>query len=148
MTIFDWLGQITCKKKAWESFSESEQKTFNTFIINRFLSMRSEWTDMVNELQRYTMGIPLKNGDVYKLYCDIFPKESRPAFIRYIKGKKEKKYDEFLLDTLKDYFEVGKSEISDYLDILYLSKEGKEVIKNILQKYGVESQVFKKYKLG
>jgi translation initiation factor 2 alpha subunit (eIF-2alpha) len=103
---------------------------------------------MVNELQRYTMGIPLKNGDVYKLYCDIFPKESRPAFIRYIKGKKEKKYDEFLLDTLKDYFEVGKSEISDYLDILYLSKEGKEVIKNILQKYGVESQVFKKYKLG
>ena len=50
---------------------------------------------MVNDLQIYTMGIPLKNGDVYKLYCDIFPKESRPAFIRYIKGKKEKKYDDF-----------------------------------------------------
>ena len=94
MKIFDWLGQITCKKKQWESFSESEQKTFNTFIINRFLSMRPEWTDMVNELQIYTMGIPLKSGDVYKLYCDIFPKESRPAFIRYIKGKKEKKYDD------------------------------------------------------
>jgi len=95
MKIFDWLGQITCYKKPWQSFSESEQKTFNTFIINRFLSMRSEWTDMVNDLQIYTMGIPLKNGDVYKLYCDIFPKESRPAFIRYIKGKKEKKYDDF-----------------------------------------------------
>ena len=148
MTIFDWLGQITCKKKQWESFSESEQKTFNTFIINRFLSMRPEWTDMVNELQIYTMGIPLKSGDVYKLYCDIFPKESRPAFIRYIKGKKEKKYDEFLLETLKDYFEVGKTEISDYLDILYLSKEGKGVIKNILKKYGVEPQAIKKYRLG
>tara|TARA_B100000287_G_C20178495_1_gene601189 strand:+ start:71 stop:517 length:447 start_codon:yes stop_codon:yes gene_type:complete len=148
MTIFDWLGQITCKKKPWDSFSEADQKTFNTFIINRFLSMRSGWTDMVNELQLYTMGIPMKNGDVYKLYCDVFPKESRPAFIRYIKGKKEKKYDQFLLETLKDYFEIGKSDISDYLDILYLSKEGKAFIKSILEKYGVEPQVIKKYRLG
>ena len=147
MTIFDWLGQITCYKKPWDSFSEADQKTFNTFIINRFLSMRSSWTDMVNELQLYTMGIPMKTGDVYKLYCDVFPKESRPAFMRYIKGKKEKKYDEFLLDTLKDYFEVGKSEISDYLDILYLSKEGKMELRNILQKYGTDPQIIKKFKL-
>ena len=62
MKIFDWLGQITCYKKPWDSFSEADQKTFNTFIINRFLSMRSSWTDMVNELQLYTMGIPMKTG--------------------------------------------------------------------------------------
>ena len=82
------------------------------------------------------------------LSCFLFPKESRPAFIRYIKGKKEKKYDDFLLETFKGYFQVGKNEISDYLDILYLSKEGKDMIKNILQKYGVEPQILKKYKLG
>ena len=148
MKIFDWLGQITCYKKSWESFSETDQKTFNTFIINRFLSMRNEWTDMVNELQIYTMGIPLKNGDVYKLYCDVFPKESRPAFIRYIKGKKEKKYDGYLLDIITRYFEISKYEATDYLDILYLSKEGKSFVKSILEKYGVEPQVIKKYKLG
>ena len=148
MKIFDWLGQITCYKKPWDSFTEAEQKTFNTFIINRFLSMRSSWTDMVNELQLYTMGIPLKNGDVYKLYCDVFPKESRPAFMRYIKGKKEKKYDEFLLNIITEYYHISKSEATDYLDILYLSKEGKSELKDILQKYGTDPQIIKKFKLG
>ena len=147
MKIFDWLGQITCYKKPWDSFSEADQKTFNTFIINRFLSMRSSWTDMVNELQRYTMGIPLKNGDVYKLYCDVFPKESRPAFMRYIKGKKEKKYDEFLLNIITEYYHISKLEATDYLDILYLSKEGKSELKDILQKYGTDPQIIKKFKL-
>tara|TARA_Y100001973_G_C5129566_1_gene296991 strand:+ start:530 stop:979 length:450 start_codon:yes stop_codon:yes gene_type:complete len=148
MKIFDWLGQITCYKKPWDSFSEADQKTFNTFIINRFLSMRSSWTDMVNELQLYTMGIPLKNGDVYKLYCDVFPKESRPAFMRYIKGKKEKKYDEFLLNIITEYYHISKLEATDYLDILYLSKEGKDELKDILQKYGTDPQIIKKFKLG
>tara|TARA_B100000131_G_scaffold292175_1_gene306378 strand:- start:1339 stop:1788 length:450 start_codon:yes stop_codon:yes gene_type:complete len=147
MKIFDWLGQITCYKKPWDSFTEAEQKTFNTFIINRFLSMRSSWTDMVNELQLYTMGIPLKNGDVYKLYCDVFPKENRPAFMRYIKGKKEKKYDEFLLNIITEYYHISKSEATDYLDILYLSKEGKSELKDILQKYGTDPQIIKKFKL-
>ena len=147
MKIFDWLGQITCYKKPWDSFTEAEQKTFNTFIINRFLSMRSSWTDMVNELQLYTMGIPMKNGDVYKLYCDVFPKESRPAFMRYIKGKKEKKYDEFLLNTITEYYHISKVEATDYLDILYLSKEGKSELKDILQKYGTDPQIIKKFKL-
>ena len=148
MKIFEWLGQITCYKKPWDSFSEAEQKTFNTFIINRFLSMRSSWTDMVNELQLYTMGIPMKNGDVYKLYCDVFPKESRPAFMRYIKGKKEKKYDEFLLNIITEYYHISKLEATDYLDILYLSKEGKSELKDILQKYGTDPQIIKKFKLG
>ena len=104
--------------------------------------------DMVNELQLYTMGIPLKNGDVYKLYCDVFPKESRPAFMRYIKGKKEKKYDEFLLNIITEYYHISKLEATDYLDILYLSKEGKSELKDILQKYGTDPQIIKKFKLG
>ena len=147
MKIFDWLGQITCYKKPWDSFSEADQKTFNTFIINRFLSMRVSWVDLVNDLQIYTMGIPLKQGDVYKLYCDVFPKESRPAFMRYIKGKKEKKYDVFLTDILTEYYHISKLEATDYLDILYLSKEGKEELRNILQKYGTDPQIIKKFKL-
>tara|TARA_B100000287_G_scaffold70228_1_gene61676 strand:- start:1339 stop:1653 length:315 start_codon:yes stop_codon:yes gene_type:complete len=102
---------------------------------------------MVNELQLYTMGIPLKNGDVYKLYCDVFPKENRPAFMRYIKGKKEKKYDEFLLNIITEYYHISKSEATDYLDILYLSKEGKSELKDILQKYGTDPQIIKKFKL-
>ena len=51
MKIFDWLNQITLKKGKWESFSESDQKKFQTYIINRFLSMNMEWIDIINYLQ-------------------------------------------------------------------------------------------------
>jgi hypothetical protein len=38
MKLFDWLNQITLYKKEWDSFTEEEQKTFNNYMITRFLS--------------------------------------------------------------------------------------------------------------
>ena len=38
-------------------------------------------------------------------------------------------------------------EATDYLDILYLSKEGKDELKDILQKYGTDPKIIKKFKL-
>ena len=145
MTIFDWINQINYEKKSWDSFSEAEQKTFNTFIINRFLSMRVGWVDMVNELQIYTMGIPLKQGDVYKLYCDIFPKSN--TFLRYVKGKKEKKYADWVTELVGSHFEVSKSEATDYLQLFYMSKDGKSNLKEIISMYGVEESLIKKLRL-
>ena len=34
MTPFEWINQILVYKKPWDSFSDTEQKTFSTFIIN------------------------------------------------------------------------------------------------------------------
>ena len=146
MTILDWINQILVEKKSWDSFDESDQKSFSPFIINRWLSMDEEFIEVVNYFQKYSIGTLLPK-DAYKLYCDVFPKESRPAFMRYIKGKKEKKYDEFLLNIITEYYHISKLEATDYLDIFYLSKEGKEELRNILQKYGTDTQIIKKFKL-
>ena len=145
MKIFDWLKEITNRKRPWDSFSELDQKTFNTFIINRFLSMNSEWIDFLNYLQVYTMGIPLKTKDVYNLYCDIFPKSN--TFLRYVKGKKEKKYADWATELVCKYFEVGKKEATDYLQIFYITKEGKSNLKEIISLYGVEESMIKKLRL-
>ena len=145
MKIFDWLGQITCYKKPWDSFSEADQKTFNTFIINRFLSMNSDWIDFLNDLQIYTMGIPLKTKDVYSLYCDIFPKSN--TFLRYVKGKKEKKYADWVTELVCKHFEVSKKEATDYLHIFYMTKEGKGNLKEIISLYGVEESMIKKLRI-
>ena len=67
--------------------------------------------------------------------------------ITQIKGKKEKKYDDFLTNIITEYYHISKSEATDYLDILYLSKEGKVELKGILQKYGTDPQIIKKFKL-
>ena len=145
MKIFDWLNQITLKKGKWESFSESDQKKFQTYIINRFLSMNMEWIDIINYLQKYTMGIPLKPKDAYKLYSGLLPKKK--TFLRYIKGKKKTKYEDWVVEIMCKEFEISKNEAEDYLEILYLSSDVKLELKNIIEKYGVEPKLIKKLKL-
>ena len=90
MTIFDWINQILVHKKDWDDFSESDQKSFNAFIINRWLSMDAEFIEIVNYFQKYAIGT-LESREVYRWYCDVLPKGKR--FNKYIKGKKNKKYD-------------------------------------------------------
>ena len=85
MTIIDWINQLLVHKKSWESFSETEQKSFNAFIINRWLSMDRDFIGVVNLFQRFSIGL-LKPREVYKWYCDVLPKGKR--FNKYIKGKK------------------------------------------------------------
>ena len=53
MTIIDWINQVLVHKKSWDSFDESEQKTFSPYILNRFLSMDKEFIEVVNYFQRY-----------------------------------------------------------------------------------------------
>ncbi len=135
MKIFDWLNQITYNKKEWDTFSEEDHKSFSTFIINRFLSMNKEWIEIVNMLQQYTIGMESK--DVYNLYKNLIPKEKK--FLRYIKGKKDKKYNKDLIKILCDYFECSKLQVSEYIDLL-----PKHELKSVLRLYGINEKEIKK----
>ena len=145
MTIFDWIGQIQVSKKSWDSFTEVEQKTFNSFIINRWLSMDYDYIEIVNQFQKYAIGL-LSTREVYKWYCSVFPKQKK--FNKYIKGKKHSKYESWVVDIICKEFECSKSEANDYLGILYMSKDNKSKLKYIIEKYGVEPKLIKKLKLG
>ena len=128
MTLFDWLNQILLHKKRWEDFDESEQKTFNTFMINRFLSMSSDFVDAVNICQEHTYQ--MKDKDVYNLYKSLFPKQKK--FLRYIKGKKDK-YPKKLLKFLAEHYQVSQREIIDYIPMIdkeYIIQLGKQYGKN------------------
>ena len=136
MTIFDWMNQILVHKKPWDSFNESDQKSFNIFIINRWLSMDKDFIEFVNIFQQYAIGT-LEPREVYKWYCDVLPKGKR--FNKYIKGKKSKKYDKELMDILIKYFKCSKLHIEEYLE--FLSKQDLEII---LMKYGIETKTIKR----
>ena len=84
MTIIDWMNQLLVHKKHWNDFTEDEQRKFNPFIINRWLSMDSEFLEVVNIFQKYAIGT-LEPREVYKWYCDVLPRGKR--FNKYIKGK-------------------------------------------------------------
>ena len=136
MTIFDWVNNILIYKKNWNDFSEDEQKKFNPFIINRFLSMDEDFIEIVNYFQKYAIGT-LEPREVYKWYCDILPKGKR--FNKYIKGKRDKKYDKELVELLTKYFECSKLQIKEYLELI-----DKEELKEILEMYGLDKKKINK----
>jgi hypothetical protein len=136
-TLFEHLSGLKEKKTPWESLSVMDKKSFEPFMVNRFLSMNMEFLELVNELQMYTIG-QLSPKDVYKLYLDILPKKR--SFDKYIKAKGSDKYNTNVLDYLSQYFEVSHREVKDYLDILT-----KDEVTEIIQKFGVDKKEIKKW---
>ncbi len=136
MTIIDWINQVLIHKKPWDSFSEEDQKTFNTFIINRWLSMDKEFCEYINMFQPYSIGM-LESKDVYEFYRNLLPKGKR--FNKYIKGKKDKKYDKELLEILSKHFEESKLNVKSYIDLI-----GKDELIDIVKSYGIEDKKIKR----
>jgi len=135
MTIIDWMNQLLVHKKDWNEFTEDEQKKFSPFIINRWLSMDEEFIEVVNYFQKYAVGT-LEPREVYKWYSDFLPKGKR--FNKYIKSKKDKKYNPELINVLVNWFECSKLEAKENLS--YISKEE---VNQILEKYGVDPKKIK-----
>ena len=136
MTIIDWMNQLLVHKKHWNDFTEDEQKKFSPFIINRWLSMDKDFIEIVNVFQKYSIGT-LESREVYKWYCDMLPKGKR--FNKYIKGKKDKKYNTELIDIMVTHFECSKSQVKDYLDLI-----AKDELMEILEKYGMNEKTIKR----
>ena len=62
-------------------------------------------------------------------------------------GKKEKKYADWITELVCKHFEVSKKEATDYLQIFYMTKEGKSNLKEIISLYGIEESMIKKLRL-
>ena len=136
VTIFDWINQILVKKTHWNEFTEDEQKKFSPFIINRWLSMDKDFLEIVNYFQKYSIGT-LEPREVYRWYCDILPKGKR--FNKYIKGKKDKKYDKELLDIIIKHFECSNIQARENLELI-----NKNDLIQILQMYGTDKKTIKR----
>jgi hypothetical protein len=140
-TIFDLINGVTSKKREWSNWSETDQSKFSVYMVNRYLSMRQDLIDVINELQKYTIGV-LRPKETYRLYHDLLPTNNN--FAKYVKGKKEDKFSDKLVEQIAEHYKVGKSEAIDYADLLnqdqcahllslygYTEKEIKTMIKGV-----------------
>ena len=139
-TILDFIDGLTHKKKEWSKWSESDQKKFSVFIVNRWLSMRMEFTELVNEFQTYTIGL-LRPQETYRLYHEFLP--ASKGFAKYIKGKSEDKYEKDLVAQFAEHYQVSKSEAADYIDLM-----DKMQCERILSMYGYSEGEKKKLLKG
>ena len=139
-TIFDFINGITHQKKEWKNWSDHDQKQFSPFIVNRFLSMRMELTDIVNELQRYTIGL-LSPRDTYRLYHEILP--AGKSYAKYIKGKKSDKFETDLVSQVAEHYQVSMAEATDYVELM-----DRDSCIFLLQRYGYSEKDIKKLTKG
>jgi translation initiation factor 2 alpha subunit (eIF-2alpha) len=105
--------------------------------------MKPEWVELIATLLPLTQT--LQPMEMYKLYISVIPKGK--YFLKYIKGKGEEKYEEFLVELIKKEFSVSELQAIEYIEILYSTREGRENIKYICEKYGTDKKQITKLKL-
>lgn len=141
--LFHHITHITQHqtKGYWDSLNETEKKQWSNYMIHRFISMKMEYVEVANEFQRYK----LKPKELYKLYTDVLPKKKE--WLRYTKGKKDMKYEKWVVEIVAKHYESSLSEAREYLEVFYTTEQNKANLKTILQKYGVEPKEIKKLNL-
>lgn len=136
MTPFDFLKLVHNKKVNWSELTEDEQKSWNTFIINRALSFTSDYLDIINKIQPYTGG-QLTPAEIFKYYQSMLPSNFR--FQKWIKGDKPKSFNSQLIALASGYFECSCKQAEDYLNIL-----DKKELKILLKHIGLQEDEIKK----
>jgi len=134
--LFDHIKQITDTQNPnyWDTLNDGDKKSFNNYMVHRFISMNPDWIDLVNMVQGYWKLSPEM---VYKFYISVIPKGR--TFLRYVKSKKPSLVEKWAMDHLRDYFETSSTEIEDYLKILTTQQ-----VETIIMKYGVTEKELKK----
>jgi hypothetical protein len=103
-------------------------------MIHRFLSMKMEWVEVVNELQKYN----LQSKDLYKLYINILPKSRQ--YLKYVKGRNQMDYPNWLINIVANHEEVSKKEAYDMIEMYMLTEGGMLELGQLCQKWGVEPE--------
>ena len=133
--LFDHLKAIYLEpynSKYFEEMTEMDKKTFSPYMINRYLSMNPEWLFITNTVQQYSFDMPTEA--LYKVYANFIPKGR--TFLKWVKGKKEKKYNKELIELISSYYEVPQHEATNYITILLSKDEWTERLVEICKMYG------------
>ena len=138
MNLFKWIDELFVGKRDWNTFSDADKKKFSPFMVNRYLSMKEDFLPFVNHFQKYTIEV-MPHKSVYQFYCNLLPKKK--TFLRYLSGKKGKTNDAVVPFIMK-YFEVSKSQASEYYTLM-----SKDDLISLVKKFGKSDKEIKKMKI-
>jgi hypothetical protein len=105
--------------------------------------MKPEWVELIATL--LPLSQTLEPEQMYKLYINVLPKGKQ--YLKYTKGKAEDKYEQFLIDLIKREYSCSERQANEYAEVLYASREGRENIQYICEKYGIDKKSITRLKL-
>jgi len=132
MTVFNWLEEITVKKTPPNDFTQQDWDDWNSYMVHRFLSMNTEYINIVNFVQNIN---PQNKKEIYTIYREMIPK--RKIWNKYIKSQNKKDSKE-LAKIIANLLLIGSDEASSYINIL-----GKDKITKILSDLGYDKKELK-----
>jgi hypothetical protein len=110
--LWGWLNEITLYKTPVENISEESWDKWNSYVVNRYVSMDIRYIELAN----YVQTIPYDNNQqLYQIYREMIPKSK--VFLKYIKSRTKKK-PSTLVEYVAKHFECGLGEAEEYIDIL------------------------------
>lgn len=124
MTIFEQLKDIIHTKSNQLAVDVEEEKEFQPFLVQRWLSMHSdEFANICNESTNRFWRVMDDKIMWYKMFQGMMPRR-HPKRITYIKkvGKKETPEKE-LIDRLSQTLEISKRECKLYLEQELINKK-------------------------
>lgn len=131
--FFDHLNAVIKfqDKNYWKTLSADDKKSWNTYMMMRYLSMNPYWTELIDLIQPYAHS--LRDEDVYKVLLLIIPKGR--TFIRYIKRDKKTDIQQELIDKTMIVFECSSKEAEDYITIM-----NKHQLEEMLDLFGLDKK--------
>jgi hypothetical protein len=131
--LWGWLNEITLYKTPVENISEESWDKWNSYMVNRYVSMDIRYIELVN----YIQTLPYDNKQqIYLIYREMIPKNK--VFLKYIKSR-TKRQPATLVEYVAKYFECSLGEAEEYIDIL--RKNG---VRSVLYKMGIEDKEVEK----
>ena len=139
-SLFDHIREVTAVQKVdyFDTLSVDDRKSWSNYMVNRFLSMKMEWVELVNELQKYK----LEPKELYKLYINILPKGKQ--WLKYTKGRNDMDYPQWLINIVTNDMEVSKQEAYQAIEMYYLTEGGMAELGQLARKWGIEPKKIEK----
>ena len=139
-SLFDHIREVTAGQKVdyFDTLSVDDKKSWSNYMVNRFLSMKIEWVELVNELQKYK----LEPKELYKLYINILPKGKQ--WLKYTKGRNDMDYPQWLINIVANDMEVSKQEAYQAIEMYYLTEGGMAELGQLARKWGIEPKKIEK----
>ena len=138
-TIFNILADVTYKKTNSSNYTDVDWKAYNTYMVNRWLSMNSDVTEIINFIQKY---YSLDKKIHYKMLSDILPKQK--LFTKYVKGKKVDKFNPELVAIIAKHYEISRKEAKLRIEMHRHFNNGIETLTEIIRSYGKTDKEIKR----